>query len=251
MSGSLHQLLAVEPDLRGASERIVAEAQNTFSKKSGHFEGIERHYAPKFADDDAFPSEKKEIVTTVQDKLDYVRGIISKYLDALAQKEVTNTRAVADVVVNGTVLLEKVPATLLLALESKLKELRSKAFESIPTLDPAESWQWSPELKKFRAAPRQTFKTKKVMKNHVKADATEKHPAQVEVFTEDVVIGTWTTDKISGMLTPAQKSDLLGRTDKLIQAVKTARAAANQTAVEKFPVADKIFSLLLDDLMAG
>ena len=49
----------------------------------------------------------------------------------------------------------------------------------------------------------QTLRTKKVPRNHVKAEATEKHPAQVEVYYEDVAVGYWTTVKFSGAL-PAQ-----------------------------------------------
>jgi hypothetical protein len=36
----------------------------------------------------------------------------------------------------------------------------------------------------------------------VKAEATEKHPAQVEVYHEDVVVGQWKTVKFSGALPP-------------------------------------------------
>ena len=31
--GKLHELLAVEPDLKGAAEKILAETVNTFTKK--------------------------------------------------------------------------------------------------------------------------------------------------------------------------------------------------------------------------
>lgn len=43
-----------------------------------------------------------------------------------------------------------------------------------------------------------------VPRNHVKAEATDKHPAQVEVYHEDVPVGYWTTVKFSGAL-PARR----------------------------------------------
>ena len=39
MSGKLHELLAVEGDLGGASKKLMVEAANTFSKKTDHFMG--------------------------------------------------------------------------------------------------------------------------------------------------------------------------------------------------------------------
>ena len=50
----------------------------------------------------------------------------------------------------------------------------------------------------WKTEPVQTYRTKRVPRNHVKAEATEKHPAQVEVYYEDVTIGYWTTVKFSG-----------------------------------------------------
>jgi len=38
--GELHEILAVEGDLQGICQKILSEAQNTFSKKLGLFQGI-------------------------------------------------------------------------------------------------------------------------------------------------------------------------------------------------------------------
>ena len=45
--GKLHELLAVEPDLKGASEKIIGETINTFTKKQHHFIGRHKSYQPK------------------------------------------------------------------------------------------------------------------------------------------------------------------------------------------------------------
>jgi hypothetical protein len=90
----------------------------------------------------------------------------------------------------------------------------------------------------------QTIKTKKIPRNHVKAEATEKHPAQVEVYYEDVVVGTWRTIKFSGALPASRVNELLNRVEKLQEAVKFAREEANNLEVTEPKVGAKVFQYL-------
>jgi transcription termination factor NusB len=240
--GKLHELLAVEPDLKGAAEKIIAETINTFTKKANHFEARHKNYRPKDEDGENFAPETQEMVTTVPQKLEHTKEIVSNYLDAVSQKELTNTEASAILEIDGIPLLNRpLPATLLLGLEGRLKQLR-EVYNSLPTLDPAENWKWDDQTKTYEAEPKETYKTKKVFRNHVKAPATDKHAAQVETYTEDERIGTWNTKRWSGCLTPAEKSAVLARVDKLTQAVKKARQRANDNEVKDI----KLGSLLFD-----
>lgn len=246
--GKLHELLAVEPDLKGAAEKIIAETINTFSKKEGHFKAQVRRYHPLEDGGESFPDENQEMVTTVAKKLEWTQKAVEKYLDAVAQKEASNTSASAVVEIDGKPLIEQpLPATLLLALEGRLKQLR-EVYNAIPTLDPGEQWNWDEKTRAYEAAPTKSFRTKKVMKNHVKAPATDKHPAQVEVYTEDVQVGFWTTRKWSGALTPSEKADLLERVDNLIQAVKRARQRANDCEAAKTWVGGALFAYIHEPL---
>jgi hypothetical protein len=78
----------------------------------------------------------------------------------------------------------------------------------------------------------------------VKAEATEKHPAQVEVYYEDITVGYWRTVKFSGAL-PAQRiNELLARVERLQEAVKFAREEANNLEVEEQKVGEKVFQYL-------
>jgi len=246
--GKLHELLAVEPDLKGAAEKIIAETINTLSKKEGHFKAQTRRYSPLEDGGEAFPDENQEMVTTVPKKLEWTQKVVAKYLDALAQKEISNTRASAVLEIDGQPLInDPLPATLLLALEGKLKQLRDM-YNAIPTLDPGEQWAWDDKTRTYEGSPSKSYRTKKVMKNHVKAQATDKHPAQVEVYTEDVQVGYWTTKKWSGALTPSEKADLLERMDNLIQAVKRARQRANDCEAVRANIADTLFKYIHDPL---
>lgn len=242
--GKLFELLAVEPDLRGASEKIVSETINTFSKKPNHFEHRLKTYQPKDEDGDVFAPEKQEMVTTVLNKLNHAQSVISKYIDAIAQKETTNTKASAYLEVNGQKLLDfPLPATLLLALEGKLKQLR-EIYNTLPTLDPSESWRWDDQTKTYEAEQKETYKTKKIMKNHVLSPSTEKFPANVQVYHEDVRIGTWLNKRWSGCITPAEKSAVLERLDILSQAVKKARQRANDKEIEKINISKNLFDFI-------
>jgi hypothetical protein len=243
MCAKLHELLAVEPDLRGTAEKVLAERRQTFTKKTALFQGQHRSYQPVDDEGERFADEHSALSSTVAAQLDYTRKMVGKYWDAVAQKEKTNTAASANVEVGGQVFLENAPATLLLALEGKLKQLR-QTYETIPTLDPSEDWTWDDDTRSHKAEPKDTYKTKRVFKNHVRAPATDKHPAQVDTYQEDTRVGTWTTRKQSGLITPAEKSDLLGRIDTLVQAVKQARQRANDQKVETITVSDKIFDFV-------
>ena len=94
-----------------------------------------------------------------------------------------------------------------------------------------------------RREPTQTVKTKKIPRNHVKSEATDKHPAQVEVYHEDVVVGYWRTTKFSGALPSRRVNELLERVEKLSRPW-FAREEANNIDTEDQRVGEKVFRYL-------
>lgn len=247
----LHEILAVDKDLEQVSSKVVGEAVVTFTKKTDHFTG---HVRTLSMFDEARKKEEKsqeeikEITTTVPEKLDYVAQHLVRYFDVLAQKETTNQQAKASVqLADGSTLLENVPATLLLALENKLAKLR-EMYDSLPTLQPGIEWEDDPSAKLrgvYKAkTPEYAQKTEKDFNFRVLVAATDKHPAQIEKWNIDKVVGEYKRDRVSGMLSPAQKSSLMAKLDSLIGAVKQARMRANTQEVVKFEVGKKIFDYL-------
>ena len=234
--GQLHELLAVEGDLDGTYKKILEETKVNFSKHADRYFGF--HERTELFDKDA-PEEAdshKEMDDTVPAKLEYTEGHVIRYLDAVLQKERTNQEARADLVVDGETVAPAVPATFLLGLETKLKTIRMHIYETIPTLQPGIKWEKDETQGEDiyrRVHPEEKFRTRKVMKNHVVAEATDKHPAQVQVYNEDVKAARIVRDTWCGMISPADKSALLGRVDKLIRAVKKARQKANTQEVVK------------------
>jgi hypothetical protein len=240
----LHEILAVEGGLGATSTKIVDEARDTFAKKADHF--IESHrLLAMFAENDQNQNaeDHKAMVTTVPEKLDYVAGIVTKFLDVVYQKEATNQRATADLVVDGVTIARAVPVTMLLGLESKLTGLRDM-YSAIPTLAPGRDWALDAERGKniYRDThPEISLKTAKTVRHKILVEPTNHHPAQIEKWHEDVPVGKVTKTIWSGMLSAAEKSDMLERLDTLIYAVKAARMRANDIQVETKRIGASLF----------
>jgi len=147
--------------------------------------------------------------------------------------------------VDGKVLIKDVPPTYLLWLEKQLVDLKT-FVDKLPILDPSEEWAYNDAQACFATPPTQTHKTKKIPRNHVKSEATEKHPAQVDVFMEDVVVGYWTTVKFSGALPAQVVNEMLERVEKLQRAVKFAREEANTHEAAAVRYGDAVLGYLFD-----
>lgn len=244
----LHEILAVEGDLGTEKKKMVDEANVAFTKKKNLFTGQLKSLT-MFDDSrsNENTNEQLEVETTVKEKLDWVTSSIKRYWDACLQKETTNQSACADVVIGDRTLLKNVPATFLLKLESELKSLRGLC-ENIPTRDPGFKWEKATQEGKdiFIAARDDSFKTEKAMHHKVLVEPTENHPAQIEKWTEDQKVGRYTHRMFSGMISSAEKSDILGRVDKLLRAVKKARQRANEAEVKNVSVDEGVFSYIFD-----
>jgi hypothetical protein len=85
------------------------------------------------------------------------------------------------------------------------------------------------------------------MRTQVVVKATTEHPAQYEKWPENQVVGTYSTVTWSGSVTPAQKSEWLGRIDTLLRATVKARQRANEAKVEKVDVGSKLFDFIFGE----
>lgn len=244
--GVLHELLAVEGDLEGAHKKILEETKTTFTKKADHFMGQHRRLEMFVEDGISYPEEHKKLDTTVQAKLDHLTKTERRYFDALLEKEATNQVAVADLVVDGVTLGADLPATFLLGMETRMKHLRA-AYEVIPTLQPGVSWvkDEGEGVGVYKTEnPAEKLKTETVIEPVVLYEATTEHPAQVKEASKVNTVGKYITTTWSGMISPAEKSVVLSRIDKLIRAFKKARQRANMTEVVKKSVSNEIFAYI-------
>ena len=238
----LNQIIAVEKGVKSRSFQELTEAHHAL-QKTALLSGISRTYRPKDEEGEQLPPESTRVQAKAEDVIRQTSDILTKLFDVVATKDWANCKAKADVVVDGKVLLSQVPATYLLFLEKQLVDLAT-FVRKLPVLDTAETWTFDPSADCWATEPVQTVRTKKIPRNHVKAEATEKHPAQVEVYYEDVVVGYWRTVKFSGALPAKRINELLERVEKLQQAVKYAREEANNLEVEDQKTGDKVLKFL-------
>lgn len=242
MAKKLFQHIAVEPELKGAHEKMRAETLKVF-KGSDLFVGFSKEYSPKDADGDKLPPERKEVVTTVNKRLEWTSKSVIELLDYEMTKDVANMQAKASLEVDGKVIAENVPATTLLSLEKRLREVR-EYYDAIPTLDMAKAWKPEDNSDIFKFGPVVQNKTAKKTVALTLAPATKEHPAQVKDFVEDVTIGHFETMNFSGALHPGNKAGYIERIDKLIVAVKGARMRANEVATTDAKIGKSIFDYI-------
>jgi hypothetical protein len=245
----MHELLAAETNVNAVYNAMLEETLKVLEKPD-HFTRVTA--AKEFFDTSEShlnQTETKDMVTTVGDRLGYFFGRpFINMMDTSLQKDATNQIAKADLVVNGEVLLKEVPATALLAWESKFDALR-RVLLKVPTLPPGPVWvEDDQEDGLWRTAePQVTFTTKKTMKPVILHEATKEHPAQVEKVFEDVPVAKVTKTVWSGMWTSKKKMEALGRLDALLIAIKKARQRANRTDVVKI----KAGNILSDFILRG
>jgi hypothetical protein len=226
----LNQIIALTAGKKSQAHKTITEVHHDL-QKAALLEGITRTYKPKDDDGEQLPPEKKLVQLKVKETIHSVVEALTDLFDVVATQDLANCSARANVVVDGQTILKEVPVTHLLFLEKQLTDLHT-FVEKLPTLDPGETWHYNADVDCFASEPYQTTKTKKVLKNHVKAEATDKHPAQVETYTEDVIVGYWTTTKFSGAIPARQRNEMLDRVRQLQEAVKCAREEANSLNVE-------------------
>ncbi|MEV4097330.1 hypothetical protein [Streptosporangium saharense] len=239
----LNQILAVEKGVKSDVQRKVTDAYHTV-QKTPLLSGISRSYQPIDDEGEQLPPESTRVQVQAESVLKEVGASLTRLFDVTATKDWANCAAKADVRIDGDVLLADVPVTYLLFLEKQLTDLHT-FIAKLPTLDPSETWALDGNTDTWRTEPVKTTRTKKVPRNHVLAEATDKHPAQVQVYNEDVVVGYWTKVTFSGALPQRRVNELLTRVQKLQDAVKYAREEANGTEITDRRIGEKVFAYLL------
>lgn len=242
--GKLNQLLAVVAGKKKRALEVMTQAYHA-AQKPELFGGLTRKYTPVDEEGERFPSESKRVQQTVAGLLEVVEPALVDMWDTVASVDQTNRTAVGDVAVEGHVLLNGAPVTTLLFLEKALVDLAT-FIGKLPVLDPTESWEADTNSNLYVTSPTETVKTKKVPRAFVKAEATKEHPAQVDVFTEDIVVGYWQATKFCGGITAKCRDDMLGRVRRLQEAVAKAREQANNTDVQACKIGNPILRYVFD-----
>ncbi len=235
---AIHEIVAVEKGTKARASRALTDAYHAI-QRGEKFNGLSRVYTPKDDDGDQLPAEGTLVQSNAEAIIKSVTAELVRLFDVVATKDLSNCDAFADIVVDGKVVVPNVNVATLLFLEKQLGDVRT-FISKLPTLDPGQVWHYDAAVGVYATEPIATIKTKKVPRVLLKAEATDRHPAQTEVWHEDVPVGTWSTTKFSGALPADRVTTMLERVDQMLSAVQIARQKANTAEVTDKSVGRKV-----------
>jgi hypothetical protein len=230
MSRKLNQVLAVEKGVKVRTYSAITEMHKA-AQVAALFQGFSKTYEPVSENGHPQAPQSQKVQKNAEEMFAEAQKTLIDLFDVTATKDWGNQSAKADLMVDGKTLLTGVPATYLLFLDKQLSDLRA-LIGSTTELDGSIDWSKDPSTGLFKSNPVQTQSTAKVQRALVLHPPTDKHPAQTQLITEDQVVGHWFQVKHSGALPTPRKKELLGRVQKLLDAVKVALEDANMTRVE-------------------
>jgi len=236
----IHQLVAVLDGAKKQAHKAVSRIHHE-SQKTELFAGQAREYRPVDDDGEKLPSDSKKVQRTGQEFVDDAKKAWSGWIDDQVSLDVANTKATCEVF--GVTI----PSISTIFVQRRLEDWRTM-IEKLPTLPLEKNWKWSGDRNCFVADEEQTRKTGKVPRAHVLYEATEKHPAQVEQYFEDVTIGWWHVKYMSGCIPEDLKKQWLDNIDAAIREVKQARGKANEAEVQKIRFAKKMHERIFGDV---
>jgi hypothetical protein len=226
----LNQIIALANGKKANCTKAITDIYHVVQKPD-LFNGFERKYSPLDEEGEVLPPEKKIVQATVQQSLEAAQEEFVELFDVIATQEFANCEAKSDIIVDGTVLAKDVPVTYMLFLEKQLDNIRNLVVK-VPVLSSDTKWNKDENTGMYVTDVTFTNRTKKVPKAFVRSPATDKHPAQVDVFNEDIIVGNWNKVDFSGAIPASHRDAMLKRVEKLREALKFAREEANGMTVE-------------------
>lgn len=223
----LHHIIAIEKEAKGKSLSRLTDLHRK-NAQPAMFNGTQKIYEPNNEQGEKLPPEQQVVQANANSILADIRNTLSELFNLVATKDYANCNAKTDLKVEDQILMTGVPSTYLLFLEKNLRDMRT-VIESIPVLDPAYEWDKDSSSGLYKSKPVYALRTKKVQKAIVLYPATDKHPAQTQLITEDETVGTYCQIRTSGCLPAPEKAKYLNRIDTLAKVVKQAREDANTT----------------------
>lgn len=259
MTTKLNVLLAKTDHLASVFKKGIEDYVKFFKSSQGAFKGGKKTYEPRSNTiDQPNERENKLVVTTVEEKLNYLQETSSEYIDALFSQEKTNASGIAraKLIVDG-IIFGEFTSMELLRLKSLLEGGTLKEmYENIPVRNDDESWvKTSNDMYAKRNIYESSLRigvSKSIMKesyilsdpNIGKGDSTKYTP---QIATKDTIIelGDYTYQKFSGEASHLERANILARRSKLLTAViETLKIANDVEAIPSEMTAEKIFNYL-------
>lgn len=243
MSKKLNQVLAIEKNVKSRVYQMITDLHKV-SQKSELLNGFSKTYEATEEGGQVIPPQAQRVQYNAREIFEQAKKGLAELFDVTATKDWGNQDARADVEVDGQTILNNVPATYLLFLDKQLSDMRT-FVDKFSELDPSVDWEVDPTNSQLYKSPAtMTVRTEKVQKPIVLYQATDKHPAQTQLVTQDITVGKWNTIRFSGALPANRKREIMERVERLSQAVKEALERANMQEVESRRTGDRILGYL-------
>lgn len=244
MPTKLNQIVAVVQGRKARAQKVLTEAHHRWKPEA--ISGITKTYEPKDEDGDRLPSESKQIHLDVRERIRDTMEQAIEFWDAVVTQEHGNTLAMAEPKVDSLTLGEQ-PVPVLLFLQKQLVDLHTFVSQ-LPVLPADREWSFDTNRNCYVTEPVESLRTAKVPQVLLKSEATEKHPAQTEVWLRDVAVGTWTTTHMSSAIPAKKRAEILRRIEALQDAVKIARETANATEIAQKQLGRSLVDYVFGDL---
>lgn len=264
----LNKLLALVESSTPVFRKLIADYKNFFEKKQGEFQGVRKTYTPR-ADTVDLPGERqlKLVVTTVEEKLEYLEDNAAVYLDGLMNIEATNSsgNAKAELKVemgDRTISFGRLSTLELMKLKSVLeKEGLEPMYATIPVRSDSEVWNPTTDemydgrliyeterqigIKRTVSKHERILEDPNILKLAEKGADVSRYTPTKTVIDTAVEIGDYTWQHFSGEATHRYKAGILAKRSELLKAINGAIKEANDVAVvESEFSAQQLFSYL-------
>ena len=248
MSRSLAQVITIEKGVHARAYEQTSELHKK-AQKADLFAGINKTYETTNDQEEQIPPEVKLVQLRYADVVDTHKKLWTEWWDLELAKDDANTRARANVEVDGKVLVADAPVTFLLFLEKQLADVR-KSIEVLPELPSDREWTFDEAqgLYKTEAKKKARVQNKKrpvVLHPPVFKDGHPPLPAQTQLVDDQVITGYYSETNFSGAIPASKKRAMLDRINKVIDAVKDARQRANKVDAPDKNVARGLLDFVL------
>lgn len=244
---------------------LVADYAGFFKRNQGDFKGYKKTYVarPDTMDEPSYRGSQ-QVVTTVQEKLQWFKENASQYLDQKLSIEATNASGLAraDLIVDGKVLAN-LSSQELLSLKNFLENKEVlQMYSSIPVRSDAEIWSKSEdeayagrdvyEQRQLTGIKQSLIKEQYILEDPNISKMKDPSGYRPVIASHDtrVELGDWTSQLFSGEWTHTKRANLLKRKNNLYLGVLAALKKANEIeSVQSEITANQIFDYLHEGIL--
>lgn len=256
----LNVLLAKTDHLASSFRKSIEDYVAFFKNKQSEFRGEKKTYEPRPGSID-IPGkrENKLVVTTVDEKLQWLEENSTEYIDALFSLEASNAAGVAKakLEVDG-VYFGELSSLELLRLKSILENgTLEQMYSNIPVRSDSEIWNENSnemylgrkvyETPKIAGVEKTTEKESYILQDPNIKEFKEGSHYTPQIATKNTVLelGDYSHQRFSGEWSHRQRAELLKRRTKLLTAVIEALKICNEAeAISSSLTSEKLFRYL-------